>query len=155
MSDLFHDEVPSEFIRAVFTTIETTKRHTFQLLTKRPERALEMADQLPWPANLWMGVSVENSDYLYRVDTLRLIPARTRFLSLEPLIGAIPNIDLTGIDWVIVGGESGPGARKIEVEWVRSIRDQCDKRWSTLFLQAVGRYEQEKLGTSAGQQNVG
>ena len=146
MSDLFHDEVPSEFIRAVFTTIETTKRHTFQLLTKRPERALEMADPLPWPANLWMGVSVENSDYLYRVDTLRLIPARTRFLSLEPLIGATPNIDLTGIDWVIVGGESGPGARKIEVEWVRSIRDQCDNAGVRFFFKQWGGTNKKSSG---------
>ena len=124
-------EVPLNFIQSVFSTIVSADHHTFQVLTKRPE----MAGQLPWPASLWMGVSVENADYLHRVDTLRLIPAQTKFLSLEPLLSAIPNIDLTNIDltnidltnidWVIAGGESGPGARKIEADWVRSIRDQC------------------------------
>ena len=146
MSDLFHEEVPLEFIQLVFNTIENTGRHTFQLLTKRPERALEVADQLTWPANLWMGVSVENSDYVHRIDTLRLIPAHTRFLSLEPLIGAIPNIDLTGIDWVIAGGESGPGARKIEVEWVRSIRDQCESAGVRFFFKQWGGTNKKLAG---------
>ena len=146
MSDLFHEEIPLEFIQLVFNTIENTGRHTFQLLTKRPERALEVADQLTWPANLWMGVSVENSDYAHRIDTLRLIPAHTRFLSLEPLIGAITKIDLTGIDWVIAGGESGPGARKIEVEWVRSIRDQCESAGVRFFFKQWGGTNKKLAG---------
>ncbi len=146
MSDLFHDEVPQSFIQAVFSTISVAGHHTFQLLTKRPERALEMADDLPWPTNLWMGVSVENPDYLYRVDTLRHIPAQTRFLSLEPLIEAIPHISLEEIDWVIAGGESGPGARKIEEEWVRSIRDQCDEAGVRFFFKQWGGTNKKRSG---------
>ena len=146
MSDLFHTEVPLDFIQSVFSTIVTANHHTFQVLTKRPEQALKMAVELPWPTNLWMGVSVENSDYLHRVDTLRQIPARTRFLSLEPLIGAIPNVDLSGIDWVIVGGESGPGARKIEEDWVRSIRDQCEESGVRFFFKQWGGTNKKRSG---------
>ena len=146
MSDLFHAEVPLGFIQAVFSTIVAAEQHTFQVLTKRPEQALELADQLPWPSNLWMGTSVENADYLHRVDTLRRIPAKTRFLSLEPLIGAIPNIDLTNIDWVIAGGESGPGARKIEEDWVRSIRDQCDDAGIPFFFKQWGGTNKKRSG---------
>ncbi len=146
MSDLFHDEVPLSFVQAVFSTIVTAEHHTFQLLTKRPERALEMADQLPWPANLWMGVSVESPDYLHRVDTLRRIPAQTRFLSLEPLIEAIPHIDLGNIDWVIAGGESGPRARKIKEDWVRSIRDQCDDAGVRFFFKQWGGTNKKRSG---------
>ena len=146
MSDLFHTEVPLDFIQSVFSTIVAANHHTFQVLTKRPEQALKMAVELPWPTNLWMGVSVENSDYLHRVDTLRQIPARTRFLSLEPLIGAIPNVDLSGIDWVIVGGESGPGARKIEEDWVRSIRDQCEAAGVRFFFKQWGGTNKKRSG---------
>ena len=146
MSDLFHAEVPLGFIQAVFSTIVAAEQHTFQVLTKRPEQALELADQLPWPSNLWMGTSVENADYLHRVDTLRRIPAKTRFLSLEPLIGAIANIDLTNIDWVIAGGESGPGARKIEEDWVRSIRDQCDDAGIPFFFKQWGGTNKKRSG---------
>ena len=146
MSDLFHTEVPLDFIQSVFSTIVAANHHTFQVLTKRPEQALKMAVELPWPTNLWMGVSVENSDYLHRVDTLRQIPARTRFLSLEPLIGAIPNVDLSGIDWVIVGGESGPGARKIEEDWVRSIRDQCEAASVRFFFKQWGGTNKKRSG---------
>ena len=135
-----------EFIQSVFDTIENTDRHTFQLLTKRPERALEVAEQLTWSANLWVGVSVENSDYVHRIDTLRLIPAHTRFLSLEPLIGAIPNMDLDDIDWVIVGGESGPGARPIEAEWVRNIRDQCEEAEVHFFFKQWGGTNKKLTG---------
>ena len=146
MSDLFHTEVPLDFIQSVFSTIVAADHHTFQVLTKRPEQALKMAAELPWPANLWMGVSVENADYLHRVDTLRQIPARTRFLSLEPLIGAITNVDLSGIDWVIVGGESGPGARKIEEDWVRSIRDQCEAASVRFFFKQWGGTNKKRSG---------
>ena len=146
MSDLFHAEVPLDFIQSVFTTIVAANHHTFQVLTKRPEQALEVAEQLPWPANLWMGVSVENADYLHRVDTLREIPAQTRFLSLEPLLGAIPNIDLTNIDWVIAGGESGPRARTIEENWVRSIRDQCETADVRFFFKQWGGTNKKRSG---------
>ncbi len=146
MSDLFHTEVPLGFIQSVFATIEMTGRHEFQLLTKRPERALEIADQVPWPANLWMGVSVESPAYLHRVDTLRSIPAQTKFLSLEPLLDAIPDIDLTGIDWVIAGGEAGPKSRKIEADWVRSIRDQCSNAGVKFFFKQWGGTNKKRSG---------
>ena len=146
MSDLFHDEVTLEFIQEVFSTIVAGDHHTFQVLTKRPERALELSGQLPWPSNLWMGTSVENADYLHRVDTLRQIPAQTRFLSLEPLIGAVPDIDLINIDWVIAGGESGPGARKIEEDWVRSIRDQCEEAGVRFFFKQWGGTNKKRSG---------
>ena len=146
MSDLFHAEVPLNFIQSVFSTIVAADHHTFQVLTKRPERALELADQLDWPTNLWMGTSVESADYLDRVDTLRGIPARTKFLSLEPLLGAIPNIDLTDIDWVIAGGESGPKVRKVEEDWVRSIRDQCEAANVRFFFKQWGGTNKKKSG---------
>ena len=146
MSDLFHAEVPLEFIQAIFSTIVAADHHTFQVLTKRPEQALDLADQLPWPPNLWMGASVENADYLHRVDTLRRIPAQTRFLSLEPLIDDIPNIGLNNIDWVIAGGESGPGAREIKEEWVRSIRDQCDEAGVRFFFKQWGGKNKKRSG---------
>ena len=146
MSDLFHAEVPLDFIQSVFSTIVSADHHTFQVLTKRPERALELAGKLDWPVNLWMGTSVENADYLHRVDTLRQIPAQTRFLSLEPLLGAIPNIDLTDIDWVIAGGESGPKARKVEEDWVRDIRDQCEAADVQFFFKQWGGTNKKRSG---------
>ncbi len=146
MSDLFHDEVPTEFIQSVFATIASADHHTFQVLTKRPERTLEMADTLPWPANLWMGVSVENEDYLDRIDILRDTPAQTRFISLEPLLGPLQNLDLTGISWVIVGGESGPKAREVKAEWVRSIRDQCIDQRTAFFFKQWGGTNKKKAG---------
>ena len=146
MSDLFHDEVPLEFIQAVFSTIVAAHHHTFQVLTKRPERAFELSVQLPWPSNLWMGTSVESTDYLDRIDTLRQVPALTRFLSLEPLLGAIPDIDLTDIDWVIAGGESGPKARKVEEGWVRDIRDQCEAANVRFFFKQWGGTNKKRSG---------
>ena len=146
MSDLFHDEVPLEFIQAVFDTIRNCERHTFQVLTKRPERAMELCSELPWSPNLWFGVSVENPSYLHRVDTLRLIPAQTRFLSLEPLLEAIPNLNLAHIDWVITGGESGPGARPIEIDWVRDIRDQCRRADVHFFHKQWGGTNKKRSG---------
>ena len=146
MSDLFHDEVPLDFIQSVFSTIVSADHHTFQVLTKRPERAVELASQLDWPANLWMGTSVESTDYLHRVDTLRQTPACTKFLSLEPLLGAIPDIDLTDIDWVITGGESGPKARKVEEDWVRDIRDQCEAANVRFFFKQWGGTNKKRSG---------
>ncbi|MGE8941534.1 DUF5131 family protein [Leptospira interrogans] len=125
MSDLFHEAVPLKFIQAVFEVMTDTPRHTYQVLTKRAERLEELAPSLEWPSNVWMGVSVENADYLYRVDHLRRTKAQTKFLSLEPLLGPLDDMNLNEIDWVIAGGESGPGARPMPTEWVRSIRDQC------------------------------
>jgi len=125
MSDLFHPEVPLDFIQAAFDVMGRAYWHTFQILTKRSDRLAEIAKRLSWHDNIWMGVSVENKNYTYRIEHLRKIPAAVRFLSVEPLLGPIPRLPLQGIDWVIVGGESGPRCRKIEPEWVRNIRDRC------------------------------
>jgi protein gp37 len=125
MSDLFHDDVSDYFIGKVYEKMVLADWHTFQVLTKRPDRVLKLADTLPWPENLWMGVSVESAGYMSRIDTLRQIPAKTRFLSLEPLLGPLENLNLSGIHWVIVGGESGPKFRAMEGGWARDIRDQC------------------------------
>lgn len=125
MSDLFHDAVPLEYIRAVFDVMRDTPQHTYQVLTKRAERLEELSPRLSWPKNVWMGVSVESEDYAYRIGHLRRTKAKTKFLSLEPLLGPLDELDLRGIHWAIAGGESGPGARPMPKEWVRSIRDQC------------------------------
>jgi protein gp37 len=125
MSDLFHENVPLAFIKKVFAVMEETPQHTYQVLTKRAERLEALAKKLPWPKNVWMGVSVESKDYQFRIDHLRRTKARTKFLSLEPLLGPLDNLNLRGIHWAIAGGESGPGARPMPKEWVRSIRDQC------------------------------
>lgn len=125
MSDLFHEEVPLPYIQQVFDTIRQADWHRFQVLTKRSARLRESASFLRWPENLWMGVSVETGDYRCRIDDLRATPAHVKFLSLEPLLGPLPSLDLRQIDWVIVGGESGPGARPCDPEWVTDIRDQC------------------------------
>ena len=125
MSDLFHETVPLEFIQRVFTTMSETSQHTYQILTKRAERLEELSDALEWPRNVWMGVSVENADYQFRIDHLRRVGAMVKFLSLEPLLGQLDRLNTGGIDWVIAGGESGPGARPVSPDWVRSIRDQC------------------------------
>ncbi|WP_315759130.1 MULTISPECIES: phage Gp37/Gp68 family protein [unclassified Bradyrhizobium] len=125
MSDLFHDRVPLAFVQKVFMVMEETPQHTYQVLTKRAERLEELSKKLHWPDNVWMGVSVESADYLFRIGHLRRTQARTKFLSLEPLLGPLEKMDLRGIDWAIAGGESGPGARPMPLEWVRSIRDQC------------------------------
>jgi protein gp37 len=125
MSDLFHEKIPFTFVEEVFDVMKKASHHTFQILTKRAENLEHLAPKLPWPENVWMGVSVEDSDHLWRIDHLRRIPARVRFLSLEPLLGPLDFLNLSGIHWAIAGGESGPGARPMKPEWVRSIRDQC------------------------------
>ncbi len=147
MSDLFHKDVPPEFIARCFAVMEEASRHTFQVLTKRPERALELADTLPWPENVWLGTSVESADYAHRIRTLIKIPAAIRFLSLEPLLGPIPRLSLTGIDWVIVGGESGPGARPIERAWVRQIRDRCLASGVPFFFKQWGGVQKKRAGS--------
>ena len=124
MSDLFHQDVPLEFIRQIFDVMGRAYWHQFQILTKRAERLSEIARHLPWRPNIWMGVSVERQDYTFRIDHLRQTPAHVKFLSLEPLLGPLPSLNLTGIDWAIVGGESGPGARLMDPYWVTDIRHQ-------------------------------
>ena len=139
MSDLFHEGVQVEIIRRVFDVMRECPQHVFQVLTKRPERALELAEAVgPWPRNVWMGTSVENAMYTHRIRTLKEIPAKVRFLSCEPLIGPIPKLPLTGIHWVIVGGESGPGARPIEEDWVIQIRDRCVDKGVAFFFKQWG-----------------
>jgi protein gp37 len=140
MSDLFHNSVPLAFIRDVFAVIADTPRHTYQILTKRSKRLAAMADRLEWPSNLWMGVSIENDRYTFRAEHLKEVGAAVRFLSCEPLLGPLDELPLTGVDWVIVGGESGRQARPIDAEWVRSIRDQCaDAEVAFFFKQWGGR----------------
>lgn len=125
MSDLFHEAVPDEYIKKVFATMVKADWHIFQILTKRAERLAKLAPQLPWPAHVWQGVSVENQTYTKRVIALQKVPATVRFLSVEPLLGPIANLPLDGVYWVIVGGESGPRHRPMKLEWVREIRKQC------------------------------
>jgi protein gp37 len=147
MGDLFHEDVPLAFIRPVFDVMLATPRHTYQLLTKRAERLAEVAPDLPWLDNVWMGVTVEDNERLARVERLREVPAAVRFLSVEPLLGPLPDLDLAEIDWVIVGGESGPGARPMREEWVVAIRDSCVaqavpfffKQWGGVRKKAAGR----------------
>lgn len=140
MSDLFHAQVPFGFVQDVFDVMASTPQHTYQLLTKRSRRLRRLADKLPWPANVWMGVSVEHNSVLDRVDDLRAVPASVRFLSCEPLLGPLDDLDLTEIDWVIAGGESGRNARPVSSEWIRSIRDSCnDAQVSFFFKQWGGR----------------
>jgi len=141
MSDLFHENVPRWFIRRVFEVMCQTSHHRFQLLTKRSERLLALSDDLPWPKNVWAGVSVENSDYLFRLDHLRRTAARLKFVSFEPLLGPVhEDLDLTGIDWVIVGGESGPRARPMHPDWVRGIRDRCMAAGVPFFFKQWGEW---------------
>ncbi len=138
MSDLFHEDVPLDFIKRVFATMERCRRHSFQVLTKRSERLRQVAGQLPWPPNVWMGVSVEDSSVLRRVHDLRCAPAAVRFLSCEPLLGPLDNLPLQGIHWVIVGGESGPYARPMASEWVDSIMRQCHAAHVPFFFKQWG-----------------
>ena len=146
MSDLFHPKVPDAFIQRVFETMKKASWHRFQILTKRPERVLSLDHSLDWSANVWMGVSVENGDVLDRIEYLRGTRARVRFLSLEPLLGPLPRIDLEGIDWVIVGGESGSGARPMEKKWVVDIRDQCLADNTPFFFKQWGGVRKRKSG---------
>lgn len=140
MSDLFHARIPVAFVQAVFEVMERTPQHTYQVLTKRASRLARLAHQLPWPPNVWMGVSVEDADQLARLDHLRGVPAAVRFLSAEPLLGPLDGIDLSGIQWAIVGGESGPHARPMSRGWVEELRDRClEQRVAFFFKQWGGR----------------
>lgn len=146
MSDLFHEEVPLDFIRRVFATMEACPQHTFQVLTKRSHRLREIADRLPWPANVWMGVSIEDERVLFRVADLRAVSAKVRFLSCEPLVGPLDDLPLDGISWVIVGGESGPGARPMKRVWVESIRRQCRREDVAFFFKQWGGVRKNLAG---------
>jgi len=146
MSDLFHKDVPDSFIKKIFDTMHMACQHQFYALTKRSERLYEMKDELDWWDNIWMGVSIENPDYLYRIDQLRATNAVIKFISIEPLLGPLPDIDLTDIDWVIVGGESGQGARPMKKEWVIDIRDQCIAAGVPFFFKQWGGIDKKKHG---------
>lgn len=146
MSDLFHKDVPIEFIQRVFSTMCAAPQHRFQVLTKRPERVAELSALLPWPNNVWMGTSVETRRYQARIDDLRQTGAATRFLSLEPLLGPLDDLDLDGIHWVIVGGESGPGSRPMESRWATSIRDQCRNAGVPFFFKQWGGVNKKRTG---------
>jgi protein gp37 len=146
MSDLFHAKVPAEYIQRVFDVMNRAHWHQYQILTKRPERLLELDAQLPWQSHIWMGVSVENADYQSRIDLLRQTHAYIKFLSLEPLLGPLDELNLKQIDWVIAGGESGPGARPCDPAWVRSIRDQCRLQKVPFFFKQWGGTNKKKTG---------
>lgn len=146
MSDLFHEDIPFEFLQRVFRTMKQAHWHVFQCLTKRSRNLLKLAPKLDWPSNVWMGVTVESSHYQYRIRHLRQVPSAIRWLSMEPLLGPVPEIDLTDIDWVVVGGESGPGARPMKEEWVMDIKRQCDKYGSHFFFKQWGGVNKKKTG---------
>jgi protein gp37 len=146
MSDLFHKNVPLEFIQKMFDVMNKAYWHKFQILTKRSERLFELDPLLTWTDNIWMGVSVENQNYTYRIDHLRYTNAKVKFLSIEPLIGPIENLDLTNINWVIVGGESGPGARPMKEEWAIIIRDECKRAKVPFFFKQWGGVNKKKNG---------
>jgi protein gp37 len=146
MSDLFHESVPESFIRGVFQTMVSCPGHTFQVLTKRSERVRELGPTLPWPANVWMGVTVEDEPAVARIADLVSVPAAVRFLSCEPLLGPLPDLPLDGIHWVIVGGESGPGARPMRPEWVEAILEQCRESGVPFFFKQWGGVRKKKAG---------
>lgn len=146
MSDLFHEDAPVEFIHRVFDIMRRAHWHTFQVLTKRSTRLLELAPDLPWPRNVWMGVSVENTDYTYRIDNLAITEAHIKFVSFEPLLGPIPEFNIEALDWVIVGGESGPGARPMQEAWVLDIKDVCERADVPFFFKQWGGVNKKKAG---------
>jgi protein gp37 len=153
MSDLFHPDVPVWFIRRVFKTMEECPRHSFQVLTKRSDRLRDVAAKLPWPNNLWMGVSVEDSRVFHRIDDLREVPAAIRFLSCEPLIGSLAEINPRQIHWVIVGGESGPHSRPMQIQWVREIFLACRRQKVPFFFKQWGGVRKDLTGRLLGGRN--
>jgi protein gp37 len=146
MSDLFHEDIPLEFIQQIFATMEKCPQHIFQILTKRSQRLRELAHLLPWPENVWMGVSIENTSTLYRVHDLQHVLSCVRFLSCEPLLGPLNPMPLEGIHWVIVGGESGPGARPMRTEWVEAILQQCQEQDIPFFFKQWGGVWKKRSG---------
>lgn len=146
MSDLFHEDVPLDYVRQVFDVMERASWHTFQVLTKRADRLRHLGGSLSWPRNVWMGVSVESDRYLGRIDGLRATGAQVKFLSLEPLLGPLPTLEFEGIDWVIVGGESGPRARPMDARWVMDIRDRCHEAQVPFFFKQWGGTRKNRTG---------
>jgi protein gp37 len=146
MGDVFHEEVPLDFIKQVFGVMNIADQHFYQVLTKRAKRLLELSEMIKWDSHIWMGVTVENKAFKYRIDYLRKTPAKTKFLSLEPLLGPLGELNLSGIDWVIVGGESGPRARSIEADWAREVRDQCIDQNVPFFFKQWGGVRKKKNG---------
>jgi protein gp37 len=146
MSDLFHEDIPIEFIERVFATMRAADWHTFQVLTKRHERLEELAPLLPWPRNVWMGVTIENRRFVRRADALRTVPAAVRFISAEPLLGPLTGLDLTGIDWLIAGGESGARHRRVDAQWLRDLRDACVDKNVAFFFKQWGGYRPKSRG---------
>jgi len=146
MSDLFHEQIPFEFQARTFDVMARASQHIFQVLTKRSRQLVRLHARLPWPSNVWMGVTVEHERYQYRIDDLRKTPAAIKYLSLEPLLGPLVRLDLTGIDWVIVGGESGPGARPMEKEWVLDIQHQCREQGAAFFFKQWGGVNRRRTG---------
>ena len=146
MSDLFHQEVPLDFIHKTFAIMRQASWHTFQVLTKRSSRLLELDQVIDWPDNVWIGVSVELCDYAYRIDHLRQTHAQVKFISFEPLLGSLPELNLRDIDWVIVGGESGPGARPLKETWIIDIRDHCQYAHVPFFFKQWGGINKKRYG---------
>jgi protein gp37 len=146
MSDLYHEKVPTAFVRRVFRTMVDARQHTFQILTKRARRLGELGPSLPWRPNIWQGVSIESMEVAWRADELRKVPADVRFLSLEPLLGPLDELDLYGIQWVIVGGESGPRARPMKKGWVRAIRENCRRESVPFFFKQWGGVQKARTG---------
>ena len=146
MSDLFHEDIPDEFIAEVFATMVSADHHTFQVLTKRHERLAELAPSLPWPDNVWMGVTIENRRFVHRADYLREVPAAVRFISAEPLLGPLEGLDLDGIDWLIAGGESGPGHRPVREAWLVELRDRCVDEDVAYFFKQWGGHRPKTGG---------
>ncbi len=146
MSDLFHENVPLSFIKDVFSTMEKASWHTFQIVTKRSERLINIANKINWPSNVWMGVTVESQKYKHRINDLRQTPAHTKFISIEPLLSLLPQLSLRGIDWIIVGGESGYGARPMKEEWALKIKQQCLKNSIPFFFKQWGGVNKKKNG---------
>ncbi len=146
MSDLFHADVPIEYIQRVFDVMQRANWHQYQILTKRSERLRKLSPFLKWPEHVWMGVSVESANYVHRIDNLRHTGAAVKFLSLEPLLGPLPELNLRGIDWVIVGGESGPGARPMDPQWVTDLRDQCLRADVPFFFKQWGGVQKKRTG---------
>ena len=149
MSDLFHADVPEDYLQLVFDVIRRTPQHTYQILTKRAERMARLAPRLCWPSNIWMGVSVETPQYAWRIDYLRKVPARVRFVSAEPLLAGLPKLNLAGIHWLIAGGESQTGCRRAELDWFRDLRDQCVSAGVLFFLKQLGGHPSKRGGDQA------
>lgn len=149
MSDLFHSGVPEDYLKLVFDVMRRTPQHTYQILTKRAERLARVAPRLAWPANVWMGVSVESPAFAWRIAYLRKVPAAVRFVSAEPLLAPLPDLDLAGIHWLIAGGESQSGCREAKVSWFRNLRDQCGKSGVAFFLKQLGGHPSKRGGQDA------